>query len=158
MSLFSSSCSNLERLSQRISELKIEISDAKNSLKSLHKEKIRLEKERNVQKEKIELWTEKCHELQMLKFGRLIDLDVLEAGSDRTKEKEGEIAITEQEMIHQAEMKKLLNEYEALKSEYAEVCPSVPPYPTSSFSSYSNDSSSYRLLVSIQNIYKVLQH
>jgi hypothetical protein len=101
--------------------LKTEINDAKNSLKSLHKEKIRLEKERSLQKEKIELWTDKCHELQMLKFGRLIDLDVLEAGSDRTKEKEGEIAITEQEMIHQMEMTKLMNEYEALKNEYAEV-------------------------------------
>jgi hypothetical protein len=111
----------LERLSGRISELKTEILDAKNSLKSLHKEKIRLEKERSLQKEKIETWTDKCHELQMLKFGRLIDLDVLEAGSDRTKEREGEIAITEQEMIHQAEMKKLMDEYELLKSEYAEV-------------------------------------
>lgn len=108
--------------------MKTEINDAKNSLKSLHKEKIRLEKERSVQKEKIELWTDKCHELQMLKFGRLIDLDVLEAGSDRTKEKEGEIAITEQEMIHQMEMNKLMTEYEALKNEYAEVLNSSLPF------------------------------
>ena len=108
--------------------MKTEINDAKNSLKSLHKEKIRLEKERSIQKEKIELWTDKCHELQMLKFGRLIDLDVLEAGSDRTKEKEGEIAITEQEMIHQMEMNRLMTEYEALKNEYAEVLNSSLPF------------------------------
>ena len=81
--LFTSSA--LERLSKRIGELKEEIVAAKVDLKRLHKEKVRLEKERGSQRANIESWTDKCNELQMLKFGRLIDLDVLEKGSDYSK-------------------------------------------------------------------------
>lgn len=113
--------SSLERLAVRINELKNEINEAKNSLKLLHKEKVRLEKDRSVQKEKIELWTEKCSELQMLKFGRLIDLDILEEGNDKTKEREDEQQIKEVEMSHMNEMKKLELEYEKLNNEFAEV-------------------------------------
>jgi hypothetical protein len=57
----------------------------------------------------------------MLKFGRLIDLDVLEAGADRTKEREGELSVMEIEKVHEKEMKKLLEEYETVKQEYSEV-------------------------------------
>ena len=111
----------MERLAVRINELKNEINESKNSLKQFHKEKVRLEKERSVQKEKIELWTEKCSELQMLKFGRLIDLDMLEEGNDKTKEREDEQQIKEVEMNHINEMKKLEIEFEKLNNEFAEV-------------------------------------
>ncbi len=57
----------------------------------------------------------------MLKFGRLIDLDVLEAGADRTKEREGELSVMEIEKGHEKEMKKLMEEYETVKQEYSEV-------------------------------------
>jgi hypothetical protein len=95
--------------------------EAKVDFKTLHKEKIRLEKERGAQLKKIESWTDKCNELQMLKFGRLIDLDVLEAGSDRTKEEEAEMSIAELERAHHARMSVLESEYEVLKSQYAQV-------------------------------------
>jgi cilia- and flagella-associated protein 44 len=119
--MFLSYCSDLQRLSQRIGELHDEIQDAKVSFKSLHREKVRLEKERGVQRKKIENWTEKCSELQMLKFGRLIDLDVLEQGSDRTKEDEAEATIAAMETAHQAEMHKLQKELNHIRQEYANV-------------------------------------
>ncbi len=40
--------------------------------------------------EKIDIWQKRCQELQMLKFGRVIDLDSLEADADRSKEEEAE--------------------------------------------------------------------
>lgn len=80
-----------------------------------------MEKERGVQRSKIENWTDKCNELQMLKFGRLIDLDVLEQGSDRTKEIEAENTVAVMEAEYQAEMNKLHKELNALKQQYAQV-------------------------------------
>lgn len=113
--------SDLQKLSERIGELHNEIQDAKVSFKSLHREKVRLEKERGVQRKKIENWTDKCNELQMLKFGRLIDLDVLEQGSDRTKEDEAEATISAMEAAHQAEMHKLQSELNRYRQAYANV-------------------------------------
>lgn len=113
--------SALQRLSARIGELREEIVEAKVNFKALHKEKVRLEKERGAQRKKIESWTDKCNELQMLKFGRLIDLDVLEQGSDRTKEEEAEDAIAQMERAHQKEMAKLAAELEELKQKFAET-------------------------------------
>jgi WD40 repeat protein len=117
--LFNSS--NLDKLSSRIGELKDEIIAAKIDLKSFHKEKVRLEKERGAQRANIENWTEKCNELQMLKFGRLIDLDVLEKGSDHTKLEEAEEAVSKVESEYQATMRKLQDEYDTLNERLAKT-------------------------------------
>lgn len=83
-------CSNLVRLKERINELHVEIDAAKEDFRHLHRERGLLTKERDLQKVDIETWSARCKELQMLKFGREIDLDELEANSDQTKEKEAE--------------------------------------------------------------------
>ena len=117
--LFNSS--NLDKLSKRIGELKDEIIAAKVDLKSFHKEKVRLEKERGAQRANIENWTDKCNELQMLKFGRLIDLDVLEKGSDHTKLEEAEEAVSKVESEYQSTMRKLQEEYDTLNERLAKT-------------------------------------
>ena len=77
-------------MKERISELHVEIDAAKEDFRHLHRERGLLTKERDLQKTDIETWSARCKELQMLKFGREIDLDELEANSDQTKEKEAE--------------------------------------------------------------------
>jgi predicted nucleic acid-binding Zn-ribbon protein len=112
---------DLDRLSARIHELRDEIIDAKASFKELHKEKVRLEKERGAQRKKIENWSDKVSELQMLKFGRLIDLDVLEQGSDRTKENEAEATVAQVESEFQNNMTKLMATLDEIKIKFADV-------------------------------------
>ena len=81
---------DLSRLQARIGELEIEVSSARRDFKALHKERLRLEKDVKTGKSSLEEWSRKCTDLQMLKFGKLIDLDELEAGSDTTKLVEAE--------------------------------------------------------------------
>ena len=83
------------KLQSRISELHLEIDTAKEDFRLLHKERTLLTKERENQEKDIQIWSARCRELQMLKFGKLVDLDELEAKSDRTKEIEAESALTE---------------------------------------------------------------
>lgn len=84
------------RLKERIDELHLEIDAAKEDFKHLHRERGLLTKERDNQQKDIEVWSARCKELQMLKFGREIDLDELEANSDRSKEKEAEAQLAEE--------------------------------------------------------------
>jgi predicted nucleic acid-binding Zn-ribbon protein len=77
---------SLQRLDQRIQELHVENVQAKSSFQELHKERVSLNRDRSAKKEEIDEWTKKCTDLQMLKFGRCVDLDELEADADRTKE------------------------------------------------------------------------
>jgi hypothetical protein len=56
---------------------------------------VRKLQERTAKKEDIDEWTKKCVDLQMLKFGRCVDLDDLEADADRTKEVRRTLTFTE---------------------------------------------------------------
>jgi hypothetical protein len=109
------------KLSTRIHELREEIVDAKLSFKALHKEKVRLEKECLSERTKIESWSEKVNELQMLKFGRLIDLDVLEQGSDRSKEYEAEATVALVELEFHNDTIKLTAQLDELRVNFADV-------------------------------------
>lgn len=67
------------------------------------------------------MWQNKCNDLQMLKFGRLIDLDVLENGGDRSKENEAEGVVRglEEEFMHSSS--KLAREIQEAKDQLAEA-------------------------------------
>lgn len=90
-SLFSSKCFNT--LKNRIVELHKEIEDSKSNFKDLHRDRLDFLKRKEFLESETELWRKKCHDLQMLKFGREIDLDELELYSDRTKEREVEASL-----------------------------------------------------------------
>lgn len=112
----------MERVQQRIGELRFEIDTAKHDLRRLHKEKGAFSKQREAQKSKIDIWKEKVDELMSMKFGRVIDLDELEKGSDRTIEESAQKELERQEQKAIAELAKLSTEAFELKSEIAEVC------------------------------------
>jgi DNA repair ATPase RecN len=114
-------CSALQRLDQRIVELHQECDDALINLKELHRERGRLKREKETKEEEIKQLEAKCIELQMLKFGRIVQLDDLEAGADRSKEMEAEEEIRALDRAHRMEYNKLMKEVEAIQEELAQV-------------------------------------
>ena len=111
----------LKRLHERIGELHVETDNARTDLRALYKERTRLEKEREVEREEIDRWNERIKELQMLKFGRLVDLDELEQGTDKAKEDDAAEAIRKIEEKHLAETRILLRQKEDMKNKIADV-------------------------------------
>lgn len=112
---------NLVNLKCRIDELHNEIDEAKEHFKHLHKQRGVLTKEKEGRMSDIELWSARCNELQLLKFGRVMDLDELEASSDRTKELEAEALLKDDEASYKAKAKKLIKESSAIQEQLAEV-------------------------------------
>ena len=111
----------MNRLQKRIGELRKETEDVRTDLLTLHKERTRLEKEREVQRGEISSWTERINECQLLKFGRLVDLDELEQGYDKTKEEETTESIKQLESKHDSMMVKMARDKEDMKDQIAEV-------------------------------------
>lgn len=109
------------RIQERIGELKNEIEFSKSDLKRLHKEKSSFQKQLEAQKSKIDVWKEKVDELMSMKFGRVIDLDDLEKGSDRTLEDSAQQELALQEKRGEADLVRLSTEAFELKSKIAEV-------------------------------------
>lgn len=124
------------RLKERISELHVEIDAAKEDFRHLHRERGLLTKERDLQKVDIETWSARCKELQMLKFGREIDLDELEANSDQTKEKEAEEVLQSDAEKFKAKSAKLFKtsarleeELHAVSGVFLQLCYLPESYP-----------------------------
>lgn len=113
--------SNLIRLKERIDELHLEINSAKEDFKFLHRERGQLTKDRDLQKQEIEVWGTKCRELQMLKFGREIDLEELEEKSDRSKEFEAEATLSSNADKFKKKSQKLFGVSARLQEQLAEV-------------------------------------
>jgi predicted nuclease with TOPRIM domain len=108
-------------LRNRIGELFSEIEDSRENFKLLHKERLHLLKERDAKSGETENWKQKCKDLQMLKFGREIDLDELEAFSDRTKELEIEGILQADRMKFEKESLELSKEVNNAKEKLISV-------------------------------------
>jgi len=96
--------SQLVRLKDRIDELYSEIDQAKVDFKQLHRTRGVLTRECENKGKEIELWSSRCKDLQMLKFGKEIDLDELEANSDRSKELEAEDKLKKEEEAYKLKL------------------------------------------------------
>jgi hypothetical protein len=78
-------------------------------------------KDRDNKALEIEAWRGKCEELQMLKFGKVIDLDELEFSSDRTKESEAEALLKDDETVFRLKTSQLTKESAVLQEQLALV-------------------------------------
>ncbi|RHZ39397.1 hypothetical protein DYB26_009026 [Aphanomyces astaci] len=96
----------VDRLASRILSLQDENKSLRQVFKDLHKQQSQLLRDKTRQNELIGQVNEKCNQLQLLKFGRLIDIDLLDKACDtgnlnelktkvRTKEMHGEKQLTE---------------------------------------------------------------
>eukprot|EP00981_Chlorochromonas_danica_P000742 scaffold167_cov168-Ochromonas_danica.AAC.9 len=112
---------NLLRLQERITELHQEIEEAKEGFSLLHKERANLLKDHESKQGETESWIARCRDLQMLKFGREIDLDELEARSDRTKELEMEQIVAEERAKFEKENARLMKDVLAAQEKLAQV-------------------------------------
>ena len=112
---------NLLRLQDRIGELHVEIQQERENLRDLYKERVRLNKERDIRLAEIELWDVKCKNIQMLKFGRILDLDAVEAGSDRSKEIEAEKTVKKVEEETRVKLYRLQKEVDGLEEKLAQT-------------------------------------
>jgi len=108
-------------LQSRIDELYQEIAKAKTDFKNLHGEKNNLFRQRESKENEKSSWQQRCVELQMLKFGREIDLDELEAFSDRTKEMEMENILENERDKFEKESMKLTRQVNFAKEKLMEV-------------------------------------
>jgi len=111
----------LKGLRARIGGLRKETEEARVAYGELRKERVALSKLRDVQLEKITMWKAKSRDLQMLKFGREVDLDDLEAGSNRSREDEAERALKAQEDAYQETVWRLTKEGETLRERLAKA-------------------------------------
>jgi WD40 repeat protein len=68
----------LTQLKSRIQELEVENRTLRQQFKDLHKEQSRLAREKKLKESEITASREKCDDLQMLKFGQIIDLEALD--------------------------------------------------------------------------------
>jgi len=123
----------IHRLGERIGSLKAETEESRVSFGELRKERVTLSKQRDERKVTIEQQLNKCKELQLLKLGRVIDLDDLEAQSDRSREKEAEKLLLEQQETYAQVTIRLEKEAAALQEQLAQVCLSPHISSTSSF-------------------------
>lgn len=111
----------MAKLKTRIADLHGEIDGAKDDFRTLHKERTRLLKEKEFQEKETDSWRDRCRELQMLKFGREIDLDELEGACDRTKEQEIEAVLEEERIRFDGESSKLLHKVHLARERFMAV-------------------------------------
>jgi hypothetical protein len=123
----------IHRLGERIGSLKAETEESRVSFGELRQERVTLSKQRDERKVTIEQQLNKCKELQLLKLGRVIDLDDLEAQSDRSREKEAEKLLLEQQETYAQVTIRLEKEAAALQEQLAHVCLSPHISSTSPF-------------------------
>ena len=114
--------SAIKRLDSRIGELKTDTENSRADFAELRKERVTFSKERDERKEAIGTLMDRCNELQLLKLGRVIDLDDLEAQSDRSKEKDAEKKLEEQQETYAGIVIRLERDAAQLQEDLAQVC------------------------------------
>ena len=111
----------MTRLQNRIGEHYLETEVERSNLKGLHKDRTRIKKDKQARQADIIAWEIKCNNIQMLKFGRLIDVEALENGSDRSKEIEAEKTVKVVEDDSRLSLYRLQMEFDDLKEKLAQV-------------------------------------
>ena len=111
----------MNRLQSRISELGIEIEEAKTSLKALHKQRVSIERNLKIRNAEISEKKARVLNVQMMKFGKEIDIDVLEQQSDRSWEFEIEKKIENIEEKFAMQQMKLIREQDLLTERLMQV-------------------------------------
>lgn len=90
---------SFESLADRIESLQRENRSLRQQFKDLHKQQNVLAKDKKVQQETIAEIQHRCEQLQLLKFGQLVDIEVLDKACDTTKlnELQGKVRVKELE-------------------------------------------------------------
>ncbi|XP_077985504.1 cilia- and flagella-associated protein 44-like isoform X2 [Glandiceps talaboti] len=109
-------CAGMFRLQRRIRELKDEKSAQRRHYKEHRQQHVRLIKDRKLMETKIGELEEKCNEMMMLKFGRIVDLEKLETVGVNRNIEELKEKLRINEFAHAEELLKLQEKIEAKKA------------------------------------------
>eukprot|EP00752_Nemacystus_decipiens_P009571 g8551.t1 len=110
----------LDRLKRRISELVQENKAERNNFKELHRDRGRLEKARVVKEAEMEEHQARCNEIQVLKFGQLIDLEMVDKVSSGMSQEEARRRVAAIEEKHATELARLEERNRELRSNLLE--------------------------------------
>ncbi|DAZ98772.1 TPA: hypothetical protein N0F65_003988 [Lagenidium giganteum] len=105
---------SFEALTERIESLQKENRSLRQQFRDLHKQQNVLAKEKKVQQERIGEIQDKCEQLQLLKFGQLVDIEVLDKACDTTKLHELQTKVQIKEMDAEREVRKIKQAQHAL--------------------------------------------
>ncbi|TMW57715.1 hypothetical protein Poli38472_014318 [Pythium oligandrum] len=106
---------SFEALSERIESLQRENKSLRQQFKDLHKQQNLLAKEKKVQQETIAQIQHKCEQLQMLKFGQLVDIELLDKACDTTRVSELQAKVRAKEMDTERELSRVKQTQQQLK-------------------------------------------
>ncbi len=115
-------CEYFFKLRLRIRELEDDITQQKADLKEMKNEKVKLSKEKSLKESSISQQVKKCEELQLLKFGQLIDIDALDKISKKTESvEEVERTTIEETKTNDSKVDQLNSSIKSLKQKQLEV-------------------------------------
>ncbi|TYZ67625.1 hypothetical protein PybrP1_000869, partial [[Pythium] brassicae (nom. inval.)] len=106
-----------ERLSERIESLQRENRSLRQQFRDLHKQQNVLAKDKKVRQETIAEIQHRCEQLQLLKFGQLVDIDVLDRACDTSKLGELQAKVRVKEIAGEREAGKVKQAQQELKRE-----------------------------------------
>lgn len=106
---------SFESLADRIESLQRENRSLRQQFKDLHKQQNVLSKDRKVQQETIAEIQHRCEQLQLLKFGQLVDIEVLDKACDTTKLNELQAKVRVKEIEGEREMMQVKQSQQQLK-------------------------------------------
>uniref|UniRef100_K3X7R6 EML-like first beta-propeller domain-containing protein n=1 Tax=Globisporangium ultimum (strain ATCC 200006 / CBS 805.95 / DAOM BR144) TaxID=431595 RepID=K3X7R6_GLOUD len=106
---------SFDNLAERIDSLQKENKSLRQQFKDLHKQQNLLAKEKKVQEEAIADIQHRCEQLQLLKFGQLVDIEVLDKACDTTKLNELQAKVRVKEIESEREMFKVKQSQQQLK-------------------------------------------
>ncbi|XP_070551975.1 cilia- and flagella-associated protein 44-like isoform X2 [Ptychodera flava] len=109
-------CAGMVRLQRRIRELKDEKASQRRHYKEHRQQHVQLIKDRKLMEAKIQELEEKCNEMMMLKFGRIVDLEKLETVGVNRNIEELKEKLRINEYAHAEELRKIEDKI-ALKKE-----------------------------------------
>lgn len=105
----------------RVEELISECNQARVDYRALHKDRSRLEKAKDIEQSNIEMLSSKAVNLQLHKFGRIVDLDTLEGDAEDANEDPAEVAARLAREQNIANIEKLEHDSDKLKDKLADV-------------------------------------
>lgn len=109
--------SSFQRLSDRIESLQKENKSLRQQFKDLHKQQNVLAKEKKVQQGTIAQIQGRCEQLQLLKFGQLVDIEVLDKACDTTKLNDLQAKVRVKEIDAEREVMRVKQTQQDLKRE-----------------------------------------
>ncbi|GLE00532.1 hypothetical protein PINS_up009289 [Pythium insidiosum] len=113
--------STFEALTERIDSLQRENRSLRQQFRDLHKQQNVLAREKNLQQQRISQIQHKCEQLQLLKFGQLVDIELLDKACDTTRVAERQAKVRARELDAERELVRVRQQHQQLQRQILEA-------------------------------------